>query len=181
VERLCRLILIMVISFLPAGAVLAGGLSTPVTARFENFYLDDTFVVLTEDAEVSRIFCGPIKGAVTKDIENVPLAQVLEQLARENQLFLSLKAGIVVVRPSAKPAATAYVSGRLTKLPVGDALTAVGEAYGLRLVVRGQLNGEVNDELTGTMKEVLNALAAKYSFKWTVSRDTIRVTVIQTK
>ncbi|MDR3592971.1 MAG: hypothetical protein P4N41_25205 [Negativicutes bacterium] len=180
-KRLCRLILIMLLLLLPAGVAMAGGVAAPVTARFENYCLDDAIVILTQTAGVSRIICGPVGGSFTRTFDNMPLSQALEQIARENQLIVSLKADLVVVRPAAKLPQSAYASCSLVKLPVADVLKAVAEAYGLQLAVRGQLKGEVSDELGGTMKEVLDALSAKYDFRWSVSRSTARVTAVQAK
>jgi len=180
-ERLCRLILIIFIAFLPTCTVVASGLGSPVSVRFENFYLDDAIVMLTETTDVSRVMCGPISGVVTMSFDNMALSQVLDQLAKAKQLIVTQKPDVIIVRTAAKSPPNAYAFCSLTKLPVNDALKAVAEAYGLQLAVRGQLKGEVTDELNGTMKEILDTLAAKYSFKWSVSRNTVRVSAIQTK
>ena len=180
-QRLCRLILIMFIAFLPTCPAVAGGLSSPISARFENFYLDDAIVLLTETTDVSRLTCGPISGVVTMNFDNMALSQVLDQLAKAKQLIVTQKTDVIIVRSAAKFPPNAYASCNLTKLPVTDALKAVAEAYGLQLAVRGQLKGEVTDELNGTMKEILDTLAAKYGFKWSVSRNTVRVSAVQTK
>lgn len=179
--RLCRLILIIVLFLLPTGAAAAGGLASPVSARFENYCLDDAIIMLIEPAGLSRITCGPVNGSVTRTFADTSLSQVLTQLAREHQLFVSLKEDVVVIRAAAKPPANVRSSCSLTRLPLTVALAAVSEAYGLQLVVRGPLTGEVSAEITGTLQEVLDALAAKYNFRWSVTRSKVQVTAVQAK
>lgn len=178
-KRLCRLMIIAFILFLPAGSVNAGELVSPASIRFEKFYLDEALVFLADEAGFSRIICGQVRGVITRNAVNTPPSLLLEQLAKENRLLLTMKTDTVIIRTVAKPPASTVVDCSLAKMPLADGLKLLAEAYGLQLAVRGQLPGEVCGEFRGNMKEVLDKLAAKYNFRWSVSRSTLQVTSIQ--
>ncbi|MDR3564393.1 MAG: hypothetical protein P4N59_23560 [Negativicutes bacterium] len=179
-KKFC-LFALMVICLLPAAANAAAAIDSPVIARFDNYYIDDAVVMLTDDAGVSRILCGGLNGSITNRFDNAPLRGVLDQIAKDNRLVLMVKQDLIVLRPAGKLAATAPITCKMSKVMPLDALQALTAAFDMEVAIRGQLKGEVTEELSGTLKDVLDALASKYGFKWSQSRKVVRVTVAAAK
>jgi hypothetical protein len=177
VKRLCRLVLsvFLICVLLYGGTIEAAGLNTPISAHFDNFYVEDAITFVADGAGMSWLTCGDFKGTISMSFDNLQSAKALDRIAREKKLVWHASRGMIVVRSAAKVGIDARVSYEATKVPLGAMLQAMADALELKLVIRGKLTGEVTEEFSGTMKEAIDTFATRYRFKWSNSSKVIKV------